>query len=301
MLSLNGCGLPCSITWHPVVLSFSFTKNELEQKDALSVFQRHIEPLDIKFKVDNDFSNVTHVFSKKRNHPRALLALIHGKHLINQNFTDAIVRACQPETDKNGAKTCSLEKDFERNWPDVAKYLPPRIEGSDADRPDEAYAPDERRHEIFDGYTFIFYERKRYEDLLPVITGGRGKALLKEAVPGETDFDEFIRYVKSVAGEKGLGEFQDGSEGRGVVLVRFIPPNDAWYLNFNNQVALRLDHRPIESRDFLPAILDVEPAQLRRPLEMEPTPRESGTPPCHHHDFEMLTFDSNSTSKSNAR
>lgn len=302
MLASDDCGSHYSISWLPVVLSFFLTKTELEQGDALSVFQQNMEPLDIKFRIDNDFSNVTHVFSKKRNHPRVLLALIHGKPVINHEFTDAVARACLPEIDKNGAKTCPLEKDFEGNWPDAAKYLPPRIEGSDADRPDEAYVPNERRHEIFDGYTFICYERKRYEDLLPVITGGKGKALLREVVPGETDLDDFIRYVKSVAGEKGLGEFEDGSEGRGVVLVRSLPPNDAWYswyLNFYNQVALRLDHRPVETRDFLPAILDVDPTQLRRPLEVEPTPREPGMPsrPCDPRALELLTFHSISTPK----
>lgn len=243
-----------------------------------------LEPLDIKFTQDTDFSEVTHVLSKKRQNPRVLLALIKGKHVVNQGFIDAVARAAMTETDENGIETCPLERDYEGSWPDAANYLPPRTDGPGSDQPDEAFAPDERRRRIFDGYTFIFYDRKRHEDLAYVITSGKGKALLREVEPEKTDMDDFLRYVKSVAGEKGLGEFEDGSEGRGVVVVRYLPQGvetSGWYLDFYNQVALRLDHRPIEPRDLLPAVLKVEPEQLRRPLELEPTPRESGMPLQH--------------------
>lgn len=260
-------------------MGFSFTKAELEQNDALNVMREMLEPLDIKFTQDSNFTDVTHVFSKKRQNPRVLLALINGKYVVSQGFLDAVATVAAPEADENGVETSLLEKDFEGNWPDATKYLPPRTDGPGAEQPDELFAPDERRRAIFDGYTFIFYD-KRYDDLVHVITSAKGKALLREVDPGRTDIDDFIRYVKSIAGEKGLGEFEDGSEGRGVVVVRYLPQGEessGWYLDFYNQVALRLDHRPIEPRDLLPAILDVEPAQLRRPLEVEPTPRESGT------------------------
>lgn len=241
-----------------------------------------LEPLDIKFTQDSNSAKVSHVFSKKRQNPRVLLALISRKYVINQGFLEAVAMAAVPEADENGVETSPLERDFEGNWPDATKYLPPKTDGPGAEQPDEAFAPDERRQAIFDGYTFIFYNKKRYEDLVHVITSANGKALLREVEPGRTDIDDFIRYVKTIAGEQGLGEFEDGSEGRGVVVVRYLPQGEEsseWYLDFYNQVALRLDHRPIEPRDLLPAILDVEPAQLRRPLEVEPTPRESGLSP----------------------
>lgn len=265
------------------------------EKGPLKFLQQTFEPLDVKYVVDNKSATCTHVVSKKRNTSRVLQALINGRYVISQDYTDAILRATTPQIDASGAETSPLETDFEANWPDATKYPPPHTEDPAADRPDGAFAPDERRREIFDGYTFIFYERMRYEELRPVITGAKGKALLREVKPGRTDIDDFIRYVKSVAGEKGLGEFEDGSEGRGVVVVRFVPPgqdaNAEWYLKFYNEVALRLDHRPIEGRDFLPAILDVEAAQLRRPLEIEPTPRESGMAPSFFHGvFSLLLF-----------
>lgn len=270
-----------SISWQPVVLSFSFTKSELRH-DPWAHIRQKLEPIDVKFLAEYDYTNTTHVVSKKRNTSKVLQALINGKYIVHDAFMEAVLEAATPQPNDNGAEMSALEMDFDGNWPDAMQYLPPRIDAPGNDQPDEIFRPDERRREILDGYTFIFYEEKRYEDLFPAITSAKGKALLNKAVPGETDIDDFIRYVKEIAGEKGLGEFEDGSEGKGVVVVRYLPPPDDehgdWFLAFYNQVALRLDHRPVEPRDFLPAILEVEPAQLRRPLEFDPTQPEPGMP-----------------------
>ncbi|KUI55774.1 Nibrin [Cytospora mali] len=261
------------ISWQPVVLSFSFTKSEL-RNDPWAHIRQNLEPIDIKFLADYDYTNTTHVVSKKRNTSKVLQALINGKYIVYEAFLEAVIEAATPKPDVNGTETSALEEDFDGNWPDAMQYLPPRSDAPGNDQPDDTFRPNERRREIFDGYTFVFYEEKRYQDLSPAITSGKGKALLNKVVPGETDINDFIRYVKEIAGEKGLGEFEDGSEGKGVVVVRYLPPPDDehgdWFLDFYNQVALRLDHRPIEPRDFLSAILDIEPAQLRRPLEFDP-------------------------------
>lgn len=245
------------------------------------MIQQNLEPLDIKYTAEYESEYTTHVVMKKLgNTSKVLQALVDGKPFVSEAFVNAVVSAAKPHPGENGAETSELEEDFEAAWPKAKRHLPPRADGPGADRSAKTFSPDRKRREIFEGYTFIFYERKRFDDLFPVIASGKGKALLKEAIPDKTEIDDFIRYVKSIAGEKGLGEFEDGSEGRGVVVVRYVPstggPTDEWYLNFYNQVALRLDHRPIETRDFLPAILDNEPAQLRRALEVEPTPREPG-------------------------
>ena len=79
-------------------------------------------------------------------------------------------------------------------------------------------------------------------------------------------------YVKGVAGEKGLGEFEDGSEGKGVVVVKFNPSKGAgteWYAEFSRQIAQVLDHRLIEQNEFLDAILGNDASVLRRPLLRE--------------------------------
>lgn len=251
---------------------------EMEKGEAVKTIRELLEPLDIKYTLDSKVTSaVTHVHSRKRNTPRVLQALVDGKNVIMEGFTDAIARAAVPRFNEDSAEVSPLEEDFDANWPNALEFLPAATDGPGANLSDEAFAPDERRREIFDGYTFIFYTKKSYEALVHVITGGKGKALLREVIPGETDIKDFVRYVKSVAGEKGLGEFEDGSEGRGVVVVRYVTnENEEWYVNFFNGVALQLDHRPIETRDFLPAVLAMEPAQLRRPLEVESTPREPG-------------------------
>lgn len=262
-----------------MVIGFSFSKTEMEKGEAIETVRDLLEPLDIKYTLDTKITNaVTHVHSRKRNTPRVLQALIDGKYVITESFADAIAHAAVPQPATDGVEVSPLEEDFDRNWPDALQFLPSATDGPGVNLSNENFAPDDRRRDVFEGYTFIFYTKKSYDALVNVITGGKGKALLREVVPGETHVNDFVRYVKSVAGEKGLGKFEDGSEGRGVVVVRYVAnENEEWYVNFFNGVALQLDHRPIETRDFLSAVLALKPAQLRRPLEVEPTPRESGT------------------------
>lgn len=267
------------VTWRPVVFTFSFTATEL-RSDAWAVVQQKLDELDIRYIGEYDVAQTTHVIAKKRNSIKGLQALINGKYIVHDSFMEALSEAAKPVTADDGTTTTSaLETDFEGSWPDERQHLPPRAEAGGITQSDEIWGPDERRKEIFDGYTFIFYESKQHENLFPAITNGKGKSLLKQAVPGETDLDGFIRYVKGVAGEKGLGEFEDGSEGKGVVLVKHIPtkgPHVEWYKEFYTNTALRLDHRPIDQRDFMEAVLDVHPGMLRRPLEVERTQPEPG-------------------------
>ncbi|KAI1099687.1 hypothetical protein F4804DRAFT_74482 [Jackrogersella minutella] len=255
------------ITWFPVVLSFSFTAKEI-QADPLSKLREDLEQLDIKFLADYDQST-THVVSRKRNVPKTLQALVNGRYLVTSEFYSAIITAATPEDEGNGVTTSALESDFDANWPDAMKFVPPP--GDEAvPRPIEAFAPNPERTEIFHGYTFIFYNKKQYDNLVDPITNGGGKALLNEAIEGETNIDHFIRYVKEVAGDKGLGEFEDGSEGKGVVVVRWIPdPPRDWFTNFYRSVSQRLDQRLIDQKEFLDTILNNDASGLRRPLQVE--------------------------------
>lgn len=263
-----------SIRWHPVVLSFSFTAKEL-LADPWTTLRDCLEQLDIKYSAEYE-RTTTHVVSKKRNTSKGLQALINGKYLVTDSFISAIVDAAAiPDGAEDGA-TSALEADFEAHWPNPIDHLPPRGE-EPGDRPPEAYAPDTRRQDVFEGYTFVFYERKQFENLLPAITAGKGKAVLKEVTPGVTEIDDFIRYVKGVAGEKGLGSFEDVSEGKGVVVVRYTPrdENYEWFAQFLTSFAQRLDHRPIDQREFLEAILARDASILRRPLEETSQPEEA--------------------------
>jgi nibrin len=255
-----------SITWRPVVLSFSFTSKELKANPIPSL-RENLEPLDIKILVDYIRESTTHVVARKRNISKCLQALINGKYIVDHTFINAIISVTQSANDE----TSPLESDFESNWPNELENLPPR--GSEpTERASDAYAPDSSRQEIFDGYTFIFCDQSQFDNLLGPITNGRGKALLRQVDPSTTKFEDFIRYVKDVAGEKGLGEFEDGSEGKGVVVVRYQPakgPSSDWYKSLARRVALSLDHRLVEQNEFLDAILNNDASVLRKPLEIE--------------------------------
>lgn len=249
-----------------------FTANE-RRADPVSKLREDLEQLDIKFLTDYDKA-CTHVVSKKRNVAKGLQALVNGQFIVTDAFYGAIINAATPEDGNDGMTASALESDFDANWPDAMQFVPPP--GDEAvPRPVEAFAPNPSRSEIFHGFSFIFYNRKQFDQLLGPITNGGGKALLNEVVEGETVIDDFIRYVKGVAGEKGLGEFEDGSEGKGVVVVRWIPspPKDAvWFTEFYTSVSLRLDHRLIDQKEFLDAILNNDASGLRRPLEAEADP-----------------------------
>ncbi|KAI1384000.1 uncharacterized protein F4822DRAFT_58213 [Hypoxylon trugodes] len=254
------------VTWFPVVLSFSFTANEL-QADPLSKLREDLEQLDIKFLADYDVQSTTHVVSRKRNVSKGLQALVNGRYIVTPEFYGNIIAAATPEDGNDGTSKSALENDFDANWPDPMKCVP--LAGDEpVPRPTQAFAPNPSRAEIFNGCTFVFYCRKQFDNLLGPITNGGGKALLHE-VSEETNIDDFVRYVKGVAGEKGLGELEDGREGKGVVVVRWTPKNVDWLNDFHISASQRLGYRFIEQNEFLDAILNNDASILRRPLEVE--------------------------------
>ncbi|KAE9367013.1 hypothetical protein N431DRAFT_385159 [Stipitochalara longipes BDJ] len=255
------------LTWVPVVLTFSFSVKEQNANPYKNLYET-FGPLDIKVLIDYERGITTHLVAKKRNTSKGLQALINGKYIVhNPAFVDALFAAATP-TEEGPAP---LELDFEANFPNPIQYLPPKGE-EPTQRDETAYEPNSIRQDMFDGYTFVFYERRQYDTLLAPITQGGGKALISEAIPNETTVDGFVEYVKNVAGEKGLGEFEDGSEGKGVVVVRFNPVKGAgadWFAGFGRKVQMRLDHRFVEQNEFLDAILGNDASVLRRPLEVE--------------------------------
>ncbi|RDA93212.1 hypothetical protein CP533_6490 [Ophiocordyceps camponoti-saundersi (nom. inval.)] len=270
---MGKCPSKFRIQWFPVVLTFSFTSKEL-QTEPLTSLRERFEKLDIKLSTDYIPEFTTHVVSKKRNTAKGLQALIYAKYVVAESFLDAIAQAAEPSQIDGPTESSVLESDFDRYWPDAMQHLPPRG-GEPVQHPDAIYAPDIGRKDVFDGYTFIFYDKTQYNNLLAPITNGCGKAMLRTIAAGEESAEDFVRYVKGVAGEKGLGCFDDGSEGKGVVVVRYLPGKGnmvGWYTDFITAVSLRLDHRPIEQNEFLEAILTRDASKLRRPLEVENSP-----------------------------
>jgi nijmegen breakage syndrome protein 1 len=234
------------------------------------MFCERLEKFDIKVIVDYVRESTTHVVATKRNTSKGLQALINGKYIVDHSFVDALIDVARAKPGLESA----LETDFDSNWPNELQYLPPKGP-EQIERPLAAYFPDlTARQNIFEGYTFIFYDQPQFDNLIAPITNGKGKALLHRVDPSSTTADDFVRYVKNVAGEKGVGEFEDGSEGKGVVIVRYQPlkgPALPFYSEFGRQVSLQLDHRLIEQSEFLDAILNNDASMLRRALETEPS------------------------------
>lgn len=267
------------IKWYPVVLTFSFSSKEQKSKDPLVPVRARVEDLDIKTITSYVIDKTTHVVANKRNTAKGLQALINAKYIVTDSFVDALVYAATP-TDLDEPESLSpLEEDFDANWPDATQHLP--SPGKEP-KPREAavFAPDPKRSEVFDGYTFVFCDIAQFENLQAPIANGGGKGLYYELQLGKTTADEVVRYVKNVAGEKGLGEFEDGSEGKGVVVVRFREKKEfeRWAVELGDAVAIRLDQRLIEQSEFLDAILLNDASILRKPLPEEEDSNSAATP-----------------------
>ena len=268
-----------SIKWQPVVLSFSFSSKETKgNRDALVPVRGRLEDLDIKTIMAYLLDKTTHVVAGKRNTAKGLQALINGKYIVDNSFLDAIVYATTPGNLDEPESVSPLEEDFDAHWPDAAKYLPPpgREPGQ---RSSELFAPNPGRKEVFVGYTFVFCNLRQFENLLSPISNGGGKALYCEVNMGKTSVGEIVRFVKDAAGEKGFGEFEDGSVGKGVVVVKFQSEKgfEEWCLETQIEVSLALGQRLIEQNEFLDAILSNDASTLRRALPEDTSPPTAST------------------------
>lgn len=257
------------IKWQPVILTFSLSSKEMKAgPDPLLSYRRRLEDLDIKTVIPYVISATTHVVSSKRNTAKGLQALINSKCIVSESFIDALVYVTTP-TDLDADESLSpLEQDFTSNWPNAFEHLPAKSK-EPSERPAEDFRPNPQREAVFDGYTFVFFEQIQFETLQAPIANGGGKALQYALKPGETSAEEIVRYVKGIAGEKGLGEFEDG--GKGVVLVKFRCKNEQaeWAAELVTHLALSLDQRLIEQSEFLDAILANDAGMLRQRLQLE--------------------------------
>ncbi|CAD6579589.1 MAG: hypothetical protein ASARMPREDX12_009301 [Alectoria sarmentosa] len=259
------------IKWQPVVFTFSLTSKEMKAgKDPLVNYRNRLEDLDTKVVIPYMIGVTTHVVSTKRNTAKGLQALINGKYIVTETYIDALVYATTPENLDELESLSPLEEDFDANWPNALEHLPAKSK-EPSERPSEDFVPNTERSSVFDGYTFVFLDATQFETLQAPITNGGGKALSFIPDPGKTTAEEIVGYVKSVAGEKGLGEFEDGSEGKGVVVVRFrLKEKFAdWAAEMDTIVSLALGQRLIEQSEFIEAILLNDASILRRPLEVD--------------------------------
>ncbi|KAI9888049.1 MAG: hypothetical protein M1823_000171 [Watsoniomyces obsoletus] len=254
------------IRWHPVVLTFSFSSAENEKpQDPMLPIREKLEALDIKTVIPYLQGTTTHVVSAARNTSKALRALIDAKYIVARSYVDALAEAARSPDPDDPERVSPLEKDFDAAWPDPMQHVPPES-NAPVKRPTELFAPNPSRANVFEGYTFVFCQRKQFNTLQAPIAVGGGKALLYEVEYPKTTADDIVRYMREVAATKGT-DFEDGSDGRGVVLVRFrVDEAFDWSINLSNDVAQALNQRVIEQSEFLDAIVMCDASPLRRPL-----------------------------------
>lgn len=232
--------------------------------------RNRLEDLDIKTIIPYLIDKTTHVICSKRNTAKGLQALINAKYVVAESFIDAVTFATTPGDLDELESLSPLEEDFDGNWPNAIDHLPPKSKEPN-ERPKEFFKPNPERINIFEGYTFVFYDQIQFETLEAPILNGGGKARVFPLEPGKTTVQQLIRDVKEVAGEKGLGEFEDGSVGKGVVLVRFRGKKEHqdWAIELGDQLAIALNQRMIEQSEFMDAILENSAENFRKPLQEE--------------------------------
>lgn len=269
-MKLGDCPERFHIRWNPVVLSYSFSTKEQKNKDPLAPVRARLDGLDVKAVLPYIVGETTHVVASKRNTAKGLQALVNGKPIVADSFVHAVVEVARPRDPNDPESASALEEDYDGAWPDASKHLPPPGK-EPSRRPAKYFMPNSERANIFDGYTFVFCDTIQFENLQAPITNGGGKALMYNLQFGKTSALEMVRFLKDLAGEEGTGEFEDGSRGKGVVLVRFRGKDEMeeWSIELGNEVARALDQRLIEQNEFLDAILINDASVLRRPLPEE--------------------------------
>ncbi|KAF2665217.1 hypothetical protein BT63DRAFT_443473 [Microthyrium microscopicum] len=281
-IKLGTWGDRLKIIWIPVGLALTYISKSKKSYDA--EFQRvasMVEPFDIKVTSEYDSKYTTHVVVSKRNIAATLEGLVNGAYIVTSAFIDAIREVAEADDDTTKAK---LEDDYEGYWPDPIKYVP--AEGKEPNpRSSELYAPNPDRKSVFDGYTFIFCLENQLDNLQAPITAGGGKALLYSKFQlGHTSPEDFVSYVKQKAGDKGVGELEDGNSGGGVVVVRISTTagDEDWLVNFIQSTDLQLGQRSVLQNEFLDPIIMNDASGLRQPLKDEDAPstaESSARPP----------------------
>ncbi|KAI9832611.1 MAG: hypothetical protein M1826_001561 [Phylliscum demangeonii] len=258
------------VRWVPVIFSFSLSSKEEKHKDPLAAARARLEPLDIKAAMPYLVGKTTHVVATKRNTAKGLQALINGKYIVMDAFVDAVCKAATPREPDDPESVSPLEEDYDGAWPRELDYLPPH-KNEPVQRPAECFAPNEKRANVFEGYTFVFCDQVQFDSLQPTITNGGGKALIYKLDRGKTTVHDVVQYIESISGKKGAVALDGGSSRSRVVLIRFRCDKDMedWSIELGNDIARALDQRLIEQNEFLDAILLNDASGLRKPLPVE--------------------------------
>ena len=256
------------LVWQPVVI----TCHHLPKKkgsEALAGVLEQLDGADVKLALDFVTNVTTHAVTKKRNNAVCLQALVQGRWVVTAEFIDALANAARRVDGANS----SLEQDFDASWPkEEAFVVPPAAEPNP--RGPEYMKPNPDRAEVFQHYTFVLLSQDQYEQLMPVITSGGGKALLWELDLGVSKVEDLVDYVRQLVGKKGSSSFRlsQYSEKGGPVLLRPGTKGGDEGARFLEEAERALDQAGFEQTGLLDAILSLDTAGLRRPLPETQTP-----------------------------
>ncbi|KAK4894585.1 hypothetical protein LTR27_007226 [Elasticomyces elasticus] len=255
------------LEWYTVALTC--TSLGTKAQDPLSTYKQQLDGTDVKLLQVYVSNETTHVVAKKRNVPFVLQGLVQGRRIVAYSWLDALEAALKRRegSDENGEDYKSLlEQDFDANWPSEDEHFVPNHR-EPVPRTPEYLKPNPARTEVFSDFVFIFLSQAKYEDLLPVVTSGGGKAVLRNVVIGESTGDDLVDFVKEVAGKKDDADFRLSQQtGPGGVVVTRMSENDTWTKEFLQSVDEELEQESIVLNEFLDAILMADASGLRRPL-----------------------------------
>ncbi|OQN96133.1 hypothetical protein B0A48_18048 [Cryoendolithus antarcticus] len=258
------------LEWRAVVFTCgNLTKSQKTKKDPLEEYRAALEDCDVKLVTECVANQTSHVVATKRNFTQGLQALLQGKWVIGYAFLEKLGEVSQRRgKDANGEDVVSLlEEDYEQYWPKVEQFITPP--GSEpVPRPETMMKPDPKRVDMLAHFTFVFLSQAQYDNLMPVVTTGGGKAMLWEVDTGVSEVEELLQYVVKLAGVKERRRprlTQTSGEG-GVVVVRLQHRDDDWSVRFLQAMETELGQRSAEQNEFLDAILTVTPSDLCKPL-----------------------------------
>ena len=252
--------------WHPVTLSFT-SLSKKSGRDALAPWREKMEQAGIKLAMEYVTNETTHVIAKKRNTVAVLQGLLQARWVDTDGFAEALATAVAR---RDGEESSPLEDDFDSNWPKEDDFFVPS--GAEPKpKPNEYLQPDLARSELFQDFIFVFMSQGQYDTLLSVVTAGGGKALLREYDDERTTVEEFVDFVKELAGRKNSAQFRLSQQtGKGGIVVVRMQEREESRIEFMRSLDVALDQRSIEQNEFLDAILTVDASGMRRQLEEEP-------------------------------
>lgn len=273
--------IQCSVKWQATTFSITSLSKALKRADdPLSTFRDILEPLDIKCAGDYITQYTSHLVTVKRNTSAVLQALVNGRHVVTEPYLHVLAAAGRKGS---AEEQSSLEMDFAANWPRELDYLPPP--GKEPfPRPahSDQFLPNEARADMFGKYTFIFHDQAQHDTLMPVITGGGGKCLVRVLQPGETDVKDMIEFVREVAGKKGDSTFnltqqvETRKTTTGGIIIMRSPNSKVQMPGYYEKLDARLGQQSMEQNELLDAILDVDAGKLKREVERVESSGESG-------------------------